>query len=232
MGVTTSQSDSDTAIHTGRPMNKGIHWEWRAFGVLSQEYRTHIEGICSTPLELSDVTDKYLWNPSCKANIKIRRKTLKFKHLLMTSPDGFELWEEARHLKYRFPLDSSAIDLLESDLCTKAPDNIRSECNSLDVLTDAISFFTPPVKCIKIKKHRSRCSFSFDNIPIQLEIADILSPIQLTSIAIESNSLKLIKGDRGLHYMRGARDLLGLPDSLRIMGYMQFLDNLAKLGFF
>ena len=232
MGVTTSQSVNDAAILGSKPMNKGIHWEWRVFGILPREHRSHIERMCSTPLESSDVTDKYLWSTSCKANIKIRRKRLKFKHLLRTTPDGFELWEEGKHLKYKFPLDRSAIDLLESDLCVKAPEIFRSGCNNIDDLQYGISLFNPAIKCIKIKKHRSRCLFTFDNVPIQLEMADILSPIASTSIAIESNSFEQIDEDRGLYYMRGARDLLDLPDSLRIMGYVQFLGDLVEQGFF
>ncbi len=232
MGVTTGQSANDAAILGSKPMNKGIHWEWRVFGILSQEHRSHIERMCSTPLESSDVTDKYLWSSSCKANIKIRRKTLKFKHMLKTTSDGFELWEEGKHLKYKFPLDRSVIDLLESDLCVKAPEVFSSGCNNIDDLTYGISLFMPPIKCIKIKKHRSRCLFSFDSIPIQLEIADILAPIKVTSIAMESNSFQQIDADGGLYYMRGARELLALPDSFRIMGYVQFLDDLVKQGFF
>ncbi len=232
MGVTTTQSVNDAAILGSNPMNKGIHWEWRVFGILSQEHRSHIESMCSSPLELSNVTDKYLWSTSCRVNIKIRRKTLKFKRLLMTSPDGFELWEEGRHLKYKFPLDRSAIDLLESYLCAKAPEIIKSGCNNTDDLISGIPLFKPEIKCITIKKHRFRCSSAFDNVPIQLEIADILSPIKLTSIAIESNQFGQINGDLGLNYMRGARDLLGLPGSLRIMGYAQFMGYLVELGFF
>ncbi len=232
MDVTTSQSVNDGAILGSKRMNKGIHWEWRVFGILSPEHRSHIERICSTALESSDVTDKYLWSTNCKANIKIRRKTLKFKHLLKTTSDGFELWEEGRHLKYKFPLDRSAIDMLENDLCLKAPDIVRPEYNNIDDLIDWISLFKPAIKCIKIRKHRSRCALSFDNVSIQLEIADILSPIKLTSIAIECNSFEQSDKDRGLYYMRGARDLLELPDSLRIMGYVQFLDDLVKQGLF
>ena len=82
--------------------------------------------MCSTPLESSDVTDKYLWSANCKANIKIRGETLKFKHLLKATRDGCELWDEGQHLKYNLPLDSSVIDMLERDLCAKEPEIIRS----------------------------------------------------------------------------------------------------------
>ena len=232
MGVTTSQSVNDAAIPGSEPMDRGIHWEWRVFGLLSKEHRSHIERMCSGPLESSDVTDKYLWSANCKANIKIRRETLKFKHLLKTTRDGCELWDEGQHLKYKFPLDRSIIDMLERDLCAKAPEIIRSGCNNTDDLTTGIPLFKPAIKCMKITKHRSRCSFSFDNVPIWLDIADILSPVELTSIGIESNPFEKTNEDMGLYYMRGARDLLELPDSLRIMGYMQFLDDLVKQGFF
>ena len=44
--------------------------------------------------------------------------------------------------------------------------------------------------------------------------------------------MEQMKGDNGIDFMRGARDLLELPDSLRIMGYIQFVDDLVKQGFF
>ena len=93
------------AVLTPKAANKGIHWEYRVFGMLSKEHRDHMESICSTPLESGNVEDSYLWSPGCRANIKIRRKKLKFKHLLETTPDGFELWEEGKHLKFKFPLE-------------------------------------------------------------------------------------------------------------------------------
>ena len=232
MGATTRESVNDAAILGSKPVDKGIHWEWRVFGIISREHRSHIERMCSTPLESSDVTDKYLWSASCKANIKIRRETLKFKHLLKTTRDGCELWDEGQHLKYKFPLDRSVIDMLERDLCAKAPGIIRSRCNNTDDLATGIPLFKPAIKCMEITKRRSRCSFSFDNVSIWLDIADILSPVELTSIAIESNPSENTNEDMGLYYIRGARDLLALPDSLRIMGYMQFLDDLVEQGFF
>ncbi len=215
-------------------MNKGIHWEWRAFGILSKEHRTHIERTCSAPLKSNGVTDKYLWRAAgCKANVKIRRKKLKFKRLLEEiAGEGFELWEEGKHLEYKFPLDRSVMDLLESYLSAKPPKTIRSVCNNIDELTNAVSLFEPIIKLIEIKKYRSRHLVMFENIPMQLEITDILSPIELTSIAIECNFFKETDRKSGLYYMRGARDLLKLPGSLQIMGYVQFMDDLVMRGFF
>ena len=85
--------------------NKGIHWEYRVFGVLLDEHRARLESFCQTSVLAGSVRDRYIWSPGCAANIKIRRKKLKLKHLLEAAPDGFELWDEGKHLKFKFPLD-------------------------------------------------------------------------------------------------------------------------------
>jgi hypothetical protein len=218
----------DQAIHGTTPANKGIHWEYRVFGVLSKEYRGRLESFCTTPPESGSLRDRYLWSPGCGANIKIRRKKLKFKHLLQSTPDGFELWDEGKHLKFKFPLDSSTIGMLEKELCTEAPGVMKAGCSSADELTAGVSLFKPALKCIVIEKHRSRCSFLYRETPIQLEIADLTAPAAMTSIALECGSLEGIEGDKGLGLMREARDLLGLPGSFDIMGYVQFLEHLMK----
>ena len=227
-GRTIGKTLNDKAIHGTRPANKGIHWEYRVFGTLSKEHRARLESICKTTPEYGGLKDRYLWSPGCVANIKIRKKKLKLKHLLQTTPDGFELWDEGKHLKFNFPLDRSAIELLEKDLRAEAPDVMHSGCNSAEELTAAMSLFKPEIKSIIVEKHRSRGSFLYEDTPIQLEIAELTTPIAMTSIAVESPSREGNDDDQGLRHIRGARDLLGLPDSLEIMGYMQFLDHLVR----
>jgi hypothetical protein len=198
---------------------------------MTGEYRARLEGMCSEPIKASDVTDKYLWSPGYAANIKIRRKTLKFKHLLKATTDGFELWDEGKFLRFKFPIDRGAVDLLEKDLAAEAPGDLRSGCENLDALKAALSQFRPVVRLIKMKKHRSRHLLTIDGIPVQLEIADILSPMEITSLALETNFFDQTEEERCLHYMREARDLLDLPGAFRIMGYMKFMDDLVRQGF-
>ena len=220
---------ADTGI---KAANKGIHWEWRIFGMLSPDQRHHIESICSVPFKSKAVIDKYLWSQGCKTNVKIRSKTLKFKHLLRTTPDGFELWEEGKHLKYRFPLGGPAIGLLEESLCAEAPSAVKPGCKSADDLTAAISLFNPPVRCIEVRKHRKISSIVVNDLPIQLEIADILAPVEITSVAIESAYSEEVPEDRGLDPMRSVRDLLRLPDVLTPTGYLQFIEDLVEKEMF
>ena len=167
--LVAGKPDNDKAIHGTTAANKGIHWEYRVFGVLSKEYRRRLESVCTTPPESGSLKDRYLWSPGRGANIKIRRKKLKFKHLLQSTPDGFELWDEGKHLKFKFPLDRSTIEMLEKELCAEAPGVMKAGCNSADELTAGMSLFKPAIKCIVIEKHRSRCSFLYRDTPIQLE---------------------------------------------------------------
>ena len=118
-------------------LNKGIHWEWRGFGKLLKAHRREMEAACAMPLPPTSVTDQYLWTPNSTANVKIRRKRLKFKRLVKRMPGGFELWEEGKHLKYKFPLDQAAIDKLETDLGVRVPENLKSGCGSVDELIAA-----------------------------------------------------------------------------------------------
>lgn len=224
----TGKPVTDRPVLGTRPPNKGIHWEYRVFGVLSTEHRAHVKSVCSTPLDSGTVTDRYLWNPDWAANIKIRGKKLKFKHLLGTTPDGFELWEEGGHLEFEFPLNDSAIELLEKDLRVAAPAGFKSECKNADALASGISLLKPGLKCITIDKYRTRWFFLCEGEPIRLEIAELPSPAGTTSIAVESAVREGTDGGERLSHMRGARDVLGLPGSLEIMGYMQFLEHLAK----
>ena len=81
-----------------------------------------------------------------------------------------------------------------------------------------------------IRKVRCRCELAVEDRSIQVEITDILSPVKVSSVAIESACFSQ-DTEEDLRYMRGVLDLLKLPFDLRVMGYVQFLDFLVKEGF-
>ena len=226
----TVKPETKKAIPGAKTPNKGIHWEYRLFGTLSKNDRTRLESVCSTPVESGDVKDRYLWSAGCASNIKIRKKKLKFKRLLEATPDGFELWDEGKHLKFNFPLDGATIEMLEKELRAQAPDELKTGCASADELTARMLFFTPAIQSIVVEKHRSRCAFLCQDTPIQLEIAELRTPVAVTSIALECVSTGAIDADKGLRVIRAARDALELPDSFEAMGYVQFLGRLVKDG--
>ena len=105
---------------------------------------------------------------------------------------------------------------------------MKSGCNSAEELIEWLPLFKPAIKCIVVEKHRSRCSFLYRDIPVQIEIAELTTPVAICSIAIECEARQGVGGDKGLGFIRDARDLLGLPDSFEVMGYVQFLDRLVK----
>lgn len=207
--------------------NKGIHWEWRAFGRLLPEQRLDIENFCSEFIKEKKVTDQYLWRPDTTANIKIRKKKLKFKRFLRATGDGFEQWDEGEHLTFNFPLGPSAIDLLQCHLAAKAPPILESGCEDKGLLKDSLSLFDPPVRLIIIRKRRFRYIFLHSGIPFQLEISEVSSPTVVTSVCLESNHFADDNLSQGLKKMRAARDSLALPASFRTMGYVQFLQEIT-----
>jgi polyphosphate kinase len=209
-------------------MSKGTHWEWRLFGALSEEARNRIEAGCSKLVSEKVFTDQYLWRDGIQANVKIRKHKLKFKHLIRSTEDGCQLWVEDKSIKFKFPLGRSAIDLLEKDLNAKAPSLLQSACRDVDALKKSLPSFTPSLMIISIKKHRLLYTYTHSNISYHLEIAQILSPVHLFSICIESRDVDMPATEEQLIHFRSARDALDLPHTMQVMGYVDLLDQIAK----
>lgn len=206
-------------------MAAGKHWEYRAFGKLPSEIRMAIEQFDKKFDEGKRIADEYLWRPGCKANIKIRENGLKFKKWIKQVEDGFKLWLEDPAEIFLFPLDSKAIDLLEKSLNTKVPPKLRKGCDSPLQLKDALDSCEPSIQLITIEKFRTQYKYPAVESEVLVEIADILSPVKLESICIEGPDLSINGNEEeNLILLREVRKSLGLPGSLRVMGYVELIE--------
>jgi polyphosphate kinase 2 len=209
-------------------MSKGIHWEWRVFGTLSAEDRNRIKGRCTDLVREKTLTDAYLWHAGTRGNVKIRKNKLKFKHLLKSTEDGCQLWREDKSIKFKFPLKSKAIELLESDLNVTAPARLRSGCPHITALNDALPLFTPPLKIIAILKRRFLHTYRYRDISYHLEMTELLAPIRLFTVCLESDDLDRRAAEEHLNIFRSARDALALHGTLQVMGYVGLLEAIHQ----
>jgi hypothetical protein len=212
-------------------MSKGIHWEWRVFGTLSENERKRIETRCSEMVREKILSDEYLWCDASRNNVKIRKNKLKFKQLIKTTADGCQLWREDNSLKFKFPLKHTAIELLERDLNVKAPPFLEFGCMNSEELKNAVALFKPSLRLLCIRKHRFLYNYTHQNTSFHLEISQILSPLQLSSVCIETPGLSMQAAEEQLDHFRNARDALDLPDTMQVMGYVDLLSEIDQGNF-
>lgn len=210
-------------------MSAGKHWEYRVFGRLPAKIRTTIEQF-DKEFGKEDkghrTTDEYLWQSSCKANIKIRDDSLKFKTFIKQVEDGFELWLEDPAENFQFPLESAAIDLLESSLNIRVPPELQNGCDSLFRLKSALASCKPPIQLIAIEKHRIQYIYPDAESEVLVEVANVFCPVELESISIEGHDLSTNDNiQENLTLLRSIRDALELPGQLRVMGYVELLEE-------
>jgi hypothetical protein len=212
-------------------MSKGNHWEWRVFGTLTENERKRIETRCSESVREKIMSDEYLWRDASRSNVKIRKNKLKFKQLIKTTADGCQLWREDDSLKFKFPLKYTAIELLERDLNVKAPPFLKFGCMSSEELKNALSLFKPSLKLFCIRKHRFLYQYAYRNTAFHLEISQILSPLQLSTVCIETPGAGMQAAEEQLNHFRDARDSLDLPDTMQVMGYVELLGQIDQGNF-
>jgi hypothetical protein len=212
-------------------MSKGIHWEWRVFGPLTENERKRIETRCSELVREKIMSDEYLWRDASRSNVKIRKNKLKFKQLIKTTADGCQLWREDDSLKFKFPLKYTAIELLERDLNVKAPPFLKFGCMSSEELKNALPLFKPSLKLFCIRKHRFLYQYAYRNTAFNLEISQILSPLQLSTLCIETPGAGMQAAEEQLNHFRDARDSLDLPDTMQVMGYVELLGQIDQGNF-
>jgi hypothetical protein len=209
-------------------MSKGTHWEWRVFGTLPADERKHVERQCTEFVREKILIDEYLWHDDCRANVKIRKKKLKFKHLIEFTADGCQLWREDESSKFTFPLKRSAIERLETDMKVTAPIALQTGFQSIEEFKTALPLFSPSLRIVAIHKQRFLYAYTCEDISFHVEIAHILSPIQAWTICIESPDVSMQRSKESLISFRKARDHLDLPTSMRVSGYVELLAAMDK----
>src|SRR5262249_1458739 len=136
------------------------------------------------------VEDEYLWVPECRINIKLRKgieNGLKFKRLEKVEGD-FELWlEDPAELYPYTKLTPSLLRKVAVVLNIKLPqipDGPYDREKTLVLLQAA----EPRPSVITVNKRRQTRVFDDDTSRVKVEIAEVLFPQTVWSIALENDS--------------------------------------------
>jgi hypothetical protein len=97
---------------------------------------------------------------------------------------------------------------------------------SSEELKNALALFKPGLRLLCIRKHRFLYKYIYQNTTFHLEISQILSPLQLSSVCIETPGLSMQAAEEQLNHFRNARDSLDLPDTMQVMGYVELLGKI------
>jgi hypothetical protein len=205
-------------------MAVGDHWEWRGFGTLAPEARARIEAL---PLKFprpQAITDEYLWIPGVRVNVKIRRQDssemLKLKRFLEES-GGIERWLEDPAETYPFPLEPGAMQALLAALGLSGGGPATAARDAAGAFA-AVRRFAPAAGRVAVEKKRWQRTWGSEGGKegaVIIEIAEVLSPERITSVAIEDP-------DRGA--VEAARSALGLPAGLRRLNYIDAVGLWAR----
>src|ERR1700720_47587 len=173
--VTNQKTTTIILLPMTKPSEEGKIWEWRAFGLISDEIAARVR---ANPIRFGlvdvDGEDIYLVSPSSDQNVKFRKYpggwVLKFKLLLETKSGAFELYNERPEFTYRLPV---SIDLLKKTadlLAVELPEaNLSVESfNEVDFVR-AFAQATPPVAECRVAKRRSKYKFEDGG----LELAEV-----------------------------------------------------------
>lgn len=215
-------------------MPAGLHWEWRGFGEEDPRIRERIEALPSAYPDSpgpAHFLDRYFWIPGCPINVKVRQgpeSGLKFKRIHRQAGD-LELWEERPGELYPFPLEPAAVlqlaRELDLELARKPTSSVGGESELLALLEGS----RPPVHAITVEKlrqgHLHRVEIDGEEIPVIVELAEILVPEKLLSVGIEECSR--LEADSSPADTERARlavervvEELGLPGSMQAISYL------------
>jgi len=194
-------------------MADGTHWEWRAFGEVSNAMIIQLSAL-DKHYGRDDIglahTDEYLWSRDCIANVKLRENSLKFKRLLRTD-GGFELWTEERSEAFEFPLSEQAIGFLGQQMAVQVPPDATIWAQSQRELVRALESFEPRVHLVSIRKFRVQYDLPLDDETLIIELAEIHQPNHIWSVSIEGEEVR--KAATGtIDEERSRRSLANLQD--------------------
>lgn len=201
-------------------MALGLHWEWRAFGQLSETLRRRIDSLPALLPEPWQLTDCYLWAPGCAANIKLRAGDLKVKYFLEATA-GLERWLEDEKDIYPFPLAASILSQVSAALAVALPP-CASAAIHRDQFLALLAAAQPPVKLVIVEKVRQFYQLDLEGglDPALVELAWIGAPQAVASVALEHAEVEPA---------RRAREWLGpIGSRLYPMSYLQAIGAWAE----
>lgn len=179
-----------------KPSEEGKIWEWRAFGRIDDELARKVRAY---PIRfgIEDLRgeDVYLVSPLSNQNVKLRKYSggglLKFKLLLETRPEGFELYKETAEFTYPLPISFDTLKEAARLLAIKLPDNVLTvEKFSEEEFVQTLARSSPPALETRVSKRRSQ--YQFENGWV--ELADVeFKTTRVQSLSIHSPEIETVK---------------------------------------
>jgi hypothetical protein len=227
------------------------HWEWRAFGSVSDRFLQRFDGL---PLlyngdSAQRIVDDYLWIPGSDVNLKFREGTgtqdgLKFKRFRRRVGD-LEQWSESPDEIFGFPLSESAWETLLEEIeeidhpgafLKASPYRARASRRhpsfkrrgDLEEVLALLKKMDERIRTVRVIKRR-RARLWGENREVKVELARIESPKVTTSVGLEIWSSDSAVSDalsRKL-LLRAIEDLDLTAESLEVMNYLDFMRRSA-----
>lgn len=224
--------------HYSVAMAYGLHWEWRGFGALDPAARERIEALPRMFPDDAAGVDSYYWYPGCDANIKVRdwqwRSGVKLKRPRdHDAESGLRLWLEDAQEDFAFPLTAAAARTLAAALGVEAlpPERPMGRCTLLTMLREA----RPDLVVVAVRKTRSLRRWMVGEREVLVDLADIASPEQVTSVGLEdhaglSSSSSAEELEAAKRDVLAAREALGLSGALKPASYLEAVGEWAVGG--
>lgn len=218
-------------------MAYGSHWEWRGFGGVSTRFAGSFTKLKSIYLP-HPVTDRYLWFPGIKVNVKIRQGSengLKFKRCLKTEAE-FEIWSEPEDEFFEFPLNENSwkmlVEVLKNSELKKYADNNEPPPRPIGKEKLENWLLERGCKIIDVEKKRESRVWHSPEGFVLVEWSCISRPQSLVSIGLENyypDDGKEMMGDPDQTVLENCIESLDLyAEPLRIMNYMDVLKIWAR----
>lgn len=219
-------------------MALGTHWEWRGFGALSDAFRRRFD-LLEDLFASQSIVDEYIWVPDLPINLKLRRGTagqdgLKLKRPGRTAGD-LEEWHEDPGEIYDFPLSTEAWGSLRHELAAVSVvlPPFPEEPLDRDLTLVTLRGSDSNIRVVTVTKARLTKLWSGREGDVRVEVTEISSPEEVTSLGLESwagEGSELADGV-ARSALRSARTALGIDrESLEVMNYLQALDRWVRAG--
>jgi hypothetical protein len=203
------------------------HWEWRGFGSVSEDFRERFQELESLwDEEVSQrFTDEYLWIPGVDVNLKFRLGTptqdgLKFKRFHERRGE-IEKWTESRAEIFPFPLDARPWRLLQDEMRTRFDPPAKAD---RDETVRVLKSVDPRIRTITLVKERQSRTWGYEG-HVKVEVAEILSPVEMTSVGLEVwDPVGRLDDRAAMELLEEAIGDLGVRDEeIEVMNYLDFI---------
>jgi hypothetical protein len=153
-------------------MANGLHWEWRAFGDISDRFRQSFQRLPTEYPTPDETTDQYIWIPRIEINVKLRsgqQQGLKLKRSIRKDSD-LELWLEDPNEFFPYQtLDATVLQKVASILGITLPRITTAPTR--EAIIDLFLRASPATLIVEVLKRRQARRAGRD---VQVELAELL----------------------------------------------------------